>query len=288
MIGSNIMTYPHLTEALLREIKDLEKKCWKVDAYRVRNYWHILKDPSRWQPGDFFYREKEELLGYLGYYIFQPGVMDVMAMVAPKARRQGIFKQLWQQLRWLTKRFDIHTYRFPCDPNAKAIKTWLAAQSAEYLHTEYHMLKKNTSPLPEKIPELSLERVDASFVEMISEFDVACFHADFNRAKQRYTENFTMAHRQAWMVKLNNEYIGKIHLRFDANCVFLHDICVLPQFQHQGYGAEALRRMGNHLILGRYRQLGLDVETKNKRALNLYLKNGFVISEAYEYYQIKG
>ena len=234
-------TYPKLTDELLREIKDLEKKCVKADGYRARNYWHILKDPDRWQPADFFHRdEKGELLGYLGYYIFHPGVMDVIAMVAPKARRRGIFKALWQELLWLTKRFQIHKFRFPCDPNATAMKAWLE-RAVEYLHTEYHMLKKNTAHLPEKIKELSLERVDASFVNMISEFDVACFNADFARTVQRYTDNFKMAHRQAWMVKLKDQYIGKIHLRFDATCVFLHDICILPEFQHRGYGADALR-----------------------------------------------
>lgn len=240
---------------------------------------------DRWQPADFFYREREELLGYLGYYIFHPGVMDVVTMVAPKARRRGIFQSLWRELLWLTQRFSIKTYRFPCDPKALPMKSWLTKQGAVYLHTEYHMMRKNYAGFPVKVAALTLERVDKTFIPQLAQMDVECFHSEYERSFSRYTENFTTTYRQAWMVKLGDEYIGKIHLRFDANTVFLHDICILPALQGRGYGGEALRRMATQLSAEKYRQLSLDVETKNKNALNLYLNCGFTIAEAYEYHQ---
>ena len=79
--------------------------------------------------------------------------------------------------------------------------------------------------------------------------------------------------------------VGKAQLRWDAETT-LSDIAVLPQLQGQGIGRSLIAH-GINLSLGEGKTIqGLDVETRNQRALNLYTRLGFYIQNSCDFWRI--
>lgn len=76
---------------------------------------------------------------------------------------------------------------------------------------------------------------------------------------------------------LNAEVIGYFWYKPDqkTRSVFIYDFCILPAFQGKGHGKFALTSFETMLANDGFEQIKLRVAADNKRAQDLYLKDGF-------------
>ena len=88
-----------------------------------------------------------------------------------------------------------------------------------------------------------------------------------------------------WLIEEENRIVGFIVTSFQAAEVHILNICVHPDFQHQGYGQKLMEHV---LALAKARENGivfLEVRKSNKKAISLYQKLHFVqIGERKNYY----
>lgn len=89
----------------------------------------------------------------------------------------------------------------------------------------------------------------------------------------------------SWVIEVQNNVIGFIFILLQAGEAHILNICVHPDYQHQGYGVqlitEALSRLKQKEVGIAY----LEVRRSNVKAIALYRKMGFMqIGERKNYY----
>ena len=90
-----------------------------------------------------------------------------------------------------------------------------------------------------------------------------------------------------FIAEIEDQIIGKAHIRREKEVAYLSDIAILPDFQKQGFGSELLTKMINEALQLGARELLLDVATHNtSNAVNLYLRHGFKILLQHDFWSI--
>lgn len=102
----------------------------------------------------------------------------------------------------------------------------------------------------------------------------------------RFSQTLSHTDRKAYLAKINDETIGKIHLHMFENKVFIHDFCIMPDYQGKKFGHDLLVQTLQILQQQGHKKVELDVIASNKNAINLYLKCGFELRHAYDYWQL--
>ena len=83
-----------LTEFEIAEIRQLIELCNSQDALHMRISLEALGQRSGTEINDFLYYEQDILVGYLYVDSWGKKEKEITGMVAPAARRRGIFRQL--------------------------------------------------------------------------------------------------------------------------------------------------------------------------------------------------
>ena len=88
-----------------------------------------------------------------------------------------------------------------------------------------------------------------------------------------------------FLIEHDGKIVGKAHLRTQDNLVFLADLAVSPSMQGHGVGTKLINYCITTARIEKYTALVLDVETHNQKALNLYKRLGFHISNQHDYWK---
>ena len=89
-----------------------------------------------------------------------------------------------------------------------------------------------------------------------------------------------------YLIKVDNKIIGRIKVSKSLNSAFISGFGILPEYRGKGYGKSALLETLNNLHNEKVYDVQLDVEIRNKRALNLYKNCGFKEQSVMNYYNI--
>ena len=81
--------------------------------------------------------------------------------------------------------------------------------------------------------------------------------------------------------------IGTITVSKQEQSTILSGFAVHPSYQGKGYGKDILSYMVHTLITEGASTIELDVETKNKNALQRYTQCGFEMKAKHDYYNVK-
>lgn len=90
------------------------------------------------------------------------------------------------------------------------------------------------------------------------------------------------------LVQVDNEIVGYAVMSLGANEAHLLNICVEPEWQHQGIGRELLEHMLHIASTNEVDTVFLEVRPSNRKAVALYEKTGFnIIGTRKDYYPSK-
>lgn len=276
----------HLTEHELNDLFNLNEACCNHDGTTPKVYWDIVKQ-KREIAGNFLCYRETILIGYLSFFLFDEDAVHVSAIVHPNHRRQKIFLRLLQTACTEIIKFNINKIKFSFPVKNEMARICLASLSGKFLYFEYFM--ERISPLTEiiKTNVLSIKQANDSNVELMARLDSICFKSDYDIMLQRFKNTITESNRQTWLAYLGNECIGKAHVDFDKDKAFIHDVCIIPAEQKNGYGTILLKFIVNRLInFDNCHQMNLEVAAENESALQLYKKCGFQVTDTYEYWDV--
>ncbi|GAB4449882.1 MAG: GNAT family N-acetyltransferase [Anaerolineae bacterium] len=277
-----------LAAAQLEQIAELAEACNRAEGLAMKLNWGRLRHRPADELNDFLYYADGQLAGYLALYIFHSREAEVSAMVAPAARRQGIFTRLLTQARREVWRRGIPSLLFICERKSAGGQAAMRAAGAAYEFTEYRMdMPPQTAPPPIPASPVKLVPAGLNDIPTLAAMDETCFNVPAEAsAGQMQADAARKSPKNAWLARLNGETIGKIHVSPHPAETFITGLCILPAYRGQGHGSAILARMLADLRAQGHRHLALEVESKNDRALNIYRRCGFEVTTAYDYFRL--
>jgi ribosomal protein S18 acetylase RimI-like enzyme len=283
-MGQRIESSVGLDQNQLDKIKALEEICNDYEGLTMKLNWEMLNNRPKNEVNDFLLYENDELVGYLGLYIFRDSEAEVSAMVHPKHRKQNKFRKLVSQARQELMVRDIPSFLFICEEKSISGKETMKALKTTYSFSEYGMTLKEAVPLTSSTA-VTLRDAEEQDIEELIEMDVACFKLDREETAEQYRKVHNLPSRSLKVASLKGKTIGKISTYVSDKEAYIYGFCLQPAFRGKGHGKTILQETVESLIDQGYTKISLEVECKNKGALILYQRRGFEVTAGYDYYR---
>lgn len=278
-----LQTTDKLDEKQLKDLEDLQLRCKKKDISTPNLYTHILSQP-RIFPAAVLYYKNMKLLGFLSAFFFYDKAVEVSLLVDPKARRQKIASKLIETILPLLQSQQLPTLIFSCPQ--KLNDNWLEKLGFSFMHSEYFMQRKILNPLLVSNHSLVFRPAENTDMPLLYSLDEACFGVKENADAHRFHNLIDNREYYVAIALVNNKPIGKAHMRWEAKGATLSDIAIEPSLQGKGLGSALIAHCVNYALSEGKSTISLDVETHNQKALNLYIRLGFSIQNACDYWKI--
>lgn len=272
-----------LNEQQLQDLKKLSELCKKKDGSIPNLYTHILTQ-YRTFPASLLYYHDKQLIGFLSVYFFYDDAVEIGLLVHPAHRKQGIAKQLLQTIFPLIQFQNYFKLIFSI-PSVANNKFLLDARYT-YCHSEYYMERGDLSPILEYKHQLTFRLAHVDDIPILCSLDECCFPQKHGNLPDRFSHLLNNREYNILLAYHEHRLIGKTHIRWDEKGATLSDIAVYPEQQDKGYGSTLIAHCINKALEEGKPLLNLDVETHNKRALNLYTRLGFVVQNACDFWSI--
>ncbi|MCD7035953.1 GNAT family N-acetyltransferase [Metabacillus sp. GX 13764] len=267
-----------LTAKQLVDIKELQRDCESGENFELKLNWDMLRTRPENETTDFFFYEKERLLGFLAIYEFGHKA-ELCGMVHPEHRRKGIFTNLFKQAEKQLEEKQYKRILLNAPANSQSAKGLLKSFPCSYSFSEYQM-KWHEKEL-HKQPDVLLRPAEPADMEMEVLLDVKCF--GFEESDARAYNERILAVDDHYMIDWNKKTLGKMRLSFNEGEAWVYGFAVLPEYQGKGIGRKAL----TNAILAAAEKgypIFLEVEAKNAHALKLYEACGFQAYSSQDYY----
>lgn len=273
-----------INEYQAKELDDLVAVCKKHDSSVPNVYPHILKQ-ERSVPACLLYYENNALVGFLSVFFFYDDAVEISLMVHPAYRRKGIARQMIQQIEPLILAQGYNNLVF-CNP-ARLNDKWLKKLGFSFQHSEYFMERDNLNPLLDYNKSLTYRLATPEDIPVLCALDEVCFPDKSQNLVARFEQIMSERDYDVILALLDNRPIGKSHIRWQPKCATLSDIAILPAEQGKGLGTALIAYCINLALSEGKSDVNLDVETHNKKALELYIRLGFHVSNACDYWLIR-
>ena len=143
------------------------------------------------------------------------------------------------------------------------------AHKMEYLRPVTEKTAVTLVPYDPKYQEQYRRMYNACYHEMRKALDIKPY--DFIQDDSFFSEGMN----NVYLLTENDELIGSVALKGSE----IDDLIVAPQFQNKGYGKQILLWALENI---RSEKIILHVAEWNRKAISLYEKNGFEITETFE------
>lgn len=270
-------------EKLLIKLDKLTAICNEYDKGIPTLYRHILTQ-KRDTESNGYYLQGEEMAGFISIYFFYANACEVSLMIDPNHRRQGLAKQLIKAMLPLFHARELEYVIFSTPSTLH--NHWLPVLGFSYQQTVYHMQRTGYEPILINKPRLSIRKATMDDLDMLCAIDHQCFSESAMSMPSRFINLFDDDNYSLFVAALDQQIIGKAHIRWESDMAVFSDIAIVPKFQRQGLGGELLCFCINQSLTNGKSIIALDVETTNRNALDLYLRHGFKITYEHDYWSI--
>lgn len=282
-------SYKQSSELSAHELADLTalvQTCKLSDGREAYLYWDIIKN-KREVPGNFLCYDQDKLLAYFGFFLLDEDAVHINALVHPDVRRQGIFTELFNIACVEIKKLNIKKLIFIYSQQEAVIRWYLSERNGVILYNEYRMDRQSDEIEPLNDSSLNYRLATPADVLLLAKLDTDCFSSEYTVMLQRFKQTILEPTRRVWLAYLGDQCIGKAHAILTNSQGYIHDVCIIPSYQHKGYGTELLKHTINQLISDdECHAMYLEVTTTNESALHIYQKCGFKITSVTEYTQV--
>ncbi|OGV27728.1 MAG: hypothetical protein A3F18_00650 [Legionellales bacterium RIFCSPHIGHO2_12_FULL_37_14] len=285
-----IVNNDQLSDRQLEDLDSLIAAARQVDGGSPAIYKHLLV-LKRDVPCNFLYYTQEkpnnpgQLIGFLGLYFYYAKAAEVSLVVHPQYRHQDIAKKLLQTAYNLCQ--IKKTQQLIFSTPHKVFPPLLKLMGAELAYREHHLKREDGPFLPIISPKLAVRAARQQDIAVLCNIDKECFQTtDLEEMKERFNIILAEETYHVLVAELANKIIGKVHLRFDEDEVFLSDLAILKAYQHQGLGKELILHAINYVNSHHKDVISLEVETKNAKLLDLYFACGFKSFDIIDFYKV--
>lgn len=232
---------------------------------------------------EFLYYINDKLIGYLGISNFGGNTAEINGVVHPNFRRIGVFNKLIDIALDECKKRNFDEILLLCDDRSYSAIKFINNKNAVYSFSECRM-KCNNSNIKKVNKLISLVKAKNENIDDINNLNKIFFGDVWKELIM--PEDEEKNNIITYLITLNNKIIGKIKVSKDLNSAFISGFGIIPEFRGNGYGKSALMEALNNLNKDKIYDVELDVEIRNKKALNLYKNCGFKEQSIMNYYNI--
>lgn len=288
--SQKIILKKYLDENDIKLIRNLEDICIKEDninlklelEYRIeikKDYNKSLNDVN-----EILYYLNDELIGYAGISAFSRNIAEINGMVHPSFRRKGIFTKIIEiALDECRKRNFKEILLLGDDKSVSAMK-FIEKTKGIYSFSECRM-----TCLEWEVKEINNESIVVKATNKNAE-DIdrlnTIFFGDVS-SEMILPEDEEKNNNITYFIKIDDKIIGKIKTsKEEENSIYISGFGIIPEYRRKGYGRASLVKVLNKLKGENISKIELDVEIKNKNALNLYKSCGFKEGSIMNYYRM--
>lgn len=290
MKNLKIVLREKITQKDYEEIKKLEKYCSSEDdvSFKLELEYKLSELKQKGEVivniNDFMLYNDDMLIGYIGISDFGGGALEVNGMVHPDYRKRGIFKRLFSLVvdEW-TKRKQQEMLLL-CDNKSLRGIDFINSVGGAYDHSEYDMALNMELMKDLKHYNISLSEASMSEKVIVAEMDSIFFNMKVEADDEFIVEN--IENKTTFIARINDAIVGKVRLEISDGVGGIYGLGIVPELRGRGYGRELLLKSVQNLIERGSHKIILQVETKNKNALNLYKSCGFIENYVMDYYKI--
>lgn len=274
------------------DIKELEKICAENDNtslklemdYKLNNSEN--NEDNLNTINEFMYYVNDYLIGYIGICQFGGGVLEVNGMVHPECRRKGIFKRLFSLVEDEFNRRGCKEMLLLSDNKSHEGLCFIKSITDKYDHSEYEMYLNYGYLINTAKNNIVLRTAGDEDKKEIARQNTAYF--EYECGEDSVTvPNMNNDREFSYIAEIDNNIIGKVNLEINDGVGGIYGLGVKPEYRRNGYGREILLLAIDKLKEKDTRKIMLQVDTKNKNALNLYKSCGFEETNTMDYYKLK-
>ena len=268
------------SQTQLTHLLSLAKRCQQHDNYIADIYPNLLSQQAS-SKSLFLAYHQQQLVGFLKVYFFYEHDAEVVLLIEPKHRRQGLATSLLNHAKHLLKQAKIKNLLFSYQDSSCQ---WLSSKGAEFQYSELtyqHHLNhpSNTALAPQ--PYLASQ----SDIKNIMALDSAGFDGNHLTAA-RVQQLLQQPNYQIWLLKDKDRPCAKLHLNLADQSAEIYDVAVHPNHRKQGLAKKLVQHTlaiaKNHGC----QQVQLIVKSTNKAAINLYHSCGFEVCQSHHFWHI--
>ncbi|MCB2353717.1 GNAT family N-acetyltransferase [Clostridium estertheticum] len=289
ILNQTICLKQYISEREYKEINQLEILCSLKDktnlkleldykVSRAKDDYIGLKKIN-----EYLYYVEDVLVAYLGISSFGGNNGEINGMTHPDFRRKGLFTKLFKLAIEECQKRNFNNIFLLSDGKSTSGNFFIKAVCGKYDFSEYRMKLLNKTIL-ENINSISLRKAEKADKKEIARQNAMFFYG--LEEGESFPEEEEIINMTTYMVELNKAIIGKIRIEYSDNSAFICGFGILPNFRGKGYGKQALKEVLRIINEENINDVGLDVESKNNTALNLYKICGFEEMSVMNYYRV--
>jgi ribosomal protein S18 acetylase RimI-like enzyme len=275
------------------DISNLQKSCIEHDqiTLKLELDYKLLRAKGRLgrlqDMNEFMYYDDDLLVGYLGIGDFG-GDLELNGMVHPQYRRKGIFKMLFSLVKKEWRRRATDGLLLLSDHHSIAGLEFIKSiPGAKQAHSEYEMILKNKPCQELNTFEVILKKATNRDAQAIERLSSICFEEEYDEEKMLKPDEEEKCGMRIYLAEVNDIVVGKIHLEVSSGVAGIYGFGVLPEYRRKGYGRAILIKAIDTLRKDHFKDIKIQVEVKNEKALNLYRSCGFEVASIMDYYELR-
>jgi ribosomal protein S18 acetylase RimI-like enzyme len=282
--GQSLIRKHLLTGTELTEIEQLMDICNKYEDLHMRFNW-LRPPPLSEEINDFLYYEDGKLAGYLNISSYGTSEKELLGMVHPEHRRNGIFRTLLMAAREECMRRSVQKLILVCEHASCSGLAFAAAIGAHYDFSEHAMVLGDFQERRTVDEGVHVREAGAANFEALVSI-MATDLGDTREAKFYVTQFLQRPGQRFYLGMLNEESIGCLRLDEIENEVGIYGFVVRPEYRGRGCGMQILEAAIRTIRAEGDKRIALEVETNNTNAIGLYRSCGFQVMTTYDYYSL--
>src|SRR6266566_1175628 len=272
-----------LTEAESTAIEQLIATCNNYDRLHMRIDVGALRQRPGNEANDFLFYEDGILLGYL--YVEGWGSRDreVVGMVHPDHRRNGIFSSLLAAAQEECRQRDVQKLILVCEHFSQLGLAFTNAIKAQHDYSEHEMVLGTFRERRIVHNGLHVRQANKQDLDAIVSI-LATNSGNVESISQWVAKLFDASTSRLYLATLHEKPLGCLRLDFMSDQVGIYAFEVRMGYRGLGYGRQMLEEAIRTIRSESKKRIMLDVETDNTTAIGLYLSCGFEITTTYDYF----
>lgn len=290
-LETTVVSKSFLNELELEQVKSLENHCAKNDSITLKlelDYKESLAKEGGGKTSfsnEFMCKIDDQVVAYVGICGFDGMNLEVSGMVYPKYRRRGIFSELIALVLEEFRKREEKTLLFLCDSTSKSGQEFLNSLNVKYSFSEFEMyLKKMTAPPVKNDETLSYRKATNDDANVIANQNVVYFGKPVEKIEMPLPEIEEARGMTIYLALMDDVIIGKVNVQLYDDEAGIYGLGVLPDYRGKGYGREILNFAVVKSKEASAKNIVLQVEAKNQKALNLYTSCGFEVTSKMDYF----
>jgi ribosomal protein S18 acetylase RimI-like enzyme len=270
-----------LTETDLDQIADLERRVIEQDGGRLKLEWGSLRSRTGERVDALLWHDGGPLLGFVGFYGFGHGELELAGMVDPAVRRTGIGSALLAGAIPIGRERGHERALLVTPRSTETGQAFALARGGELEHSEHFLVLGATPTVDPTDARVTLRTATQADAEALGRILAAAF-GDEPTGLEIKDED----HERTVIIERDGATVGTVRLTREGTTGGVYGFAVDPALQGQGIGRDVLNRVCRTLRNEGAERVTLEVATDNDHALDLYLSVGFAREATEDYFAV--